>query len=206
MIFLLNLEIAYCCPPLGLNLFISSFRFNRPVVSLYRVVLPFAAILTFALILVSYVPRISDITIQADIAKARAVAAQVNAPPREAWILECVQEDRSNPLPCTKEDKLKWPNGQAALAAVPLDTPVVAADAGTGDDDDDALLKAMEGTGKKDGGAAGATPDGDDDDALLKAMMCGKGDAGAKPAAKAPDPDSDDELLKAMVGGKKDGG
>jgi C4-dicarboxylate transporter DctM subunit len=41
MIFLLNLEIAYCCPPLGLNLFIASFRFNRPVVSLYRVVCPF---------------------------------------------------------------------------------------------------------------------------------------------------------------------
>jgi C4-dicarboxylate transporter, DctM subunit len=37
MIFLLNLEIAYCMPPLGLNLFISSFRFNRPVASLYRV-------------------------------------------------------------------------------------------------------------------------------------------------------------------------
>ena len=59
MIFLLNLEIAYCCPPLGLNLFISSFRFNRPVVSLYRVVLPFAGILAVALLLVSYVPRIS---------------------------------------------------------------------------------------------------------------------------------------------------
>ena len=56
MIFLLNLEIAYCCPPLGLNLFISSFRFNRPVVSLYRVVLPFAGILVGALVLVSYVP------------------------------------------------------------------------------------------------------------------------------------------------------
>lgn len=201
MIFLLNLEIAYCCPPLGLNLFISSFRFNRPVVSLYRVVLPFAAILTFALILVSYVPRISDITIQSDISAARRSAALVNAPPRESWILECVQEDRSNPLPCTAEDKKKWPNGQAALPAVPVDTPVVVADAGAADDDDDALLKAMAG-GSKDGGA-GAAPD--DDDALLKAMMGGS-DAGKKAAPKAPDPDSDDELLKAMMGSKKDGG
>ena len=47
MIFLLNLEIAYCMPPLGLNLFIASFRFNRPVSSLYRVVLPFVGILAF---------------------------------------------------------------------------------------------------------------------------------------------------------------
>ena len=36
MIFLLNLEIAFCMPPLGLNLFLSSFRFNRPVSSLYK--------------------------------------------------------------------------------------------------------------------------------------------------------------------------
>ena len=46
MIFLLNLEIAYCMPPLGLNLFLSErFRFNRPVSSLYKVVLPFLGIL-----------------------------------------------------------------------------------------------------------------------------------------------------------------
>ncbi len=50
MIFLLNLEIAYCMPPLGLNLFISSFRFNRPVSSLYRVVMPFVGILLVGLV------------------------------------------------------------------------------------------------------------------------------------------------------------
>jgi tripartite ATP-independent transporter DctM subunit len=43
MMVLLNLELAFCMPPLGLNLFISSFRFERPVVSLYRSVLPFVA-------------------------------------------------------------------------------------------------------------------------------------------------------------------
>src|SRR5580700_6708396 len=64
MIFLLNLEIAYVCPPLGLNLFISSFRFNRPVVSLYRVVLPFVGIQTCALALVSYVPAISNVLVR----------------------------------------------------------------------------------------------------------------------------------------------
>jgi TRAP-type C4-dicarboxylate transport system permease large subunit len=40
IMFVLNLELAFSCPPLGLNIFISSFRFNRPVVSLYRIVLP----------------------------------------------------------------------------------------------------------------------------------------------------------------------
>src|SRR6185369_17326152 len=45
MMFLLNLELAYCAPPLGLNLFIASFRFERPLTSLYRIVLPFTGIL-----------------------------------------------------------------------------------------------------------------------------------------------------------------
>src|SRR5262249_28158554 len=75
MMFLLNLEIAFCAPPLGLNLFISSFRFNRPVVSLYRIVLPFVGILTVGLLLVMYVPKISTVLVESDIAAARAEAA-----------------------------------------------------------------------------------------------------------------------------------
>src|SRR5580658_3582923 len=160
MIFLLNLEIAYCCPPLGLNLFISSFRFNRPVVSLYRVVLPFAGILAIALLLVSYVPRISDVLILKDISAARADAARVNLPPREAWIMECVQEDRTNPLPCTDEDKKLWPNGQAPEAAEteekkPAAKVVEAAkpDAGEGEESDQDLEALIMGGGKKDAGA-----------------------------------------------------
>jgi C4-dicarboxylate transporter DctM subunit len=105
MIFLLNLEIAYCCPPLGLNLFISSFRFNRPVVTLYRVVLPFIGILAGALALVSYVPLLSNVLVRGDIALARAGAAKEGGPPREAWRLECVQENPSDPLPCSPADK-----------------------------------------------------------------------------------------------------
>jgi C4-dicarboxylate transporter DctM subunit len=105
MIFLLNLEIAYCCPPLGLNLFISSFRFNRPVVTLYRVVLPFIGILAGSLALVSYVPLLSNVLVRGDIALARAGAAKEGGPPREAWRLECVQENPSDPLPCSPADK-----------------------------------------------------------------------------------------------------
>jgi tripartite ATP-independent transporter DctM subunit len=108
MIFILNLELAYCMPPLGLNLFISSFRFNRPVASLYRVVLPFAGILFFALFLVSYVPWISDVSIKPDIAALKAQAQKEGLPPRDAWMLECVQADPNDPLPCTPEDRAKF--------------------------------------------------------------------------------------------------
>ncbi len=91
MIFLLNLEIAYCMPPLGLNLFISSFRFNRPVAGLYRVVMPFVGVLVVGLVLVSYVPWISNVALEGDVAAARAQAEKLGVPPRDAWMLECVQ-------------------------------------------------------------------------------------------------------------------
>jgi tripartite ATP-independent transporter DctM subunit len=58
IIFLLNLEIAYLAPPLGINLFISSIRFGKPVTYLYRVVLPFIGVLFVTLMIVCYVPII----------------------------------------------------------------------------------------------------------------------------------------------------
>jgi C4-dicarboxylate transporter, DctM subunit len=149
MIFLLNLEIAYCCPPLGLNLFISSFRFNRSVVSLYRVVLPFAGILASALVLVSYVPLLSNVFVRGDIAVARAKAAREGSPPREAWLMECVQEDRSNPLPCTPEDKKKYVGGQASAPSTPsVDVHPVSAPEAVPSTDEDDLLAKMLGAGR----------------------------------------------------------
>jgi TRAP-type C4-dicarboxylate transport system permease large subunit len=59
VIFLLNLEIGYMTPPLGLNLFLSSLRFERPLTATYRAVLPFFALLVAVLLLVTYVPGLS---------------------------------------------------------------------------------------------------------------------------------------------------
>jgi len=59
IVFLLNLEIGYMTPPVGLNLFISSFRFNKPITQLYRSVLPFIGLLGIALIIVTYIPILS---------------------------------------------------------------------------------------------------------------------------------------------------
>ena len=59
IIFLTNLEIGYLTPPIGLNLFISSFRFNKPILTLYKVSLPFLFILLAALIVITYIPDIS---------------------------------------------------------------------------------------------------------------------------------------------------
>jgi hypothetical protein len=57
--FLVNLEIAYLAPPLGLNLIISSFRFERPVTEVYRAVLPFIGVLAITLLITTYVPWLS---------------------------------------------------------------------------------------------------------------------------------------------------
>jgi tripartite ATP-independent transporter DctM subunit len=57
--FLVNLEIAYLAPPLGLNLIISSFRFSQPVTNVYRAVLPFIGVLTITLVITTYVPWLS---------------------------------------------------------------------------------------------------------------------------------------------------
>ncbi|NIM18770.1 MAG: TRAP transporter large permease subunit [Candidatus Latescibacteria bacterium] len=59
IIFLTNLEIGYLTPPVGLNLFISSYRFDQSVVSLYVASLPFLLLLLLSLIVITYLPAIS---------------------------------------------------------------------------------------------------------------------------------------------------
>lgn len=58
-IFLLNLEVGYLTPPLGLNLFIAGFRFRQPVARIYGAVIPFVVLLLATLALVTFVPSLS---------------------------------------------------------------------------------------------------------------------------------------------------
>tara|TARA_R110000868_G_scaffold304021_3_gene564512 strand:+ start:5861 stop:7126 length:1266 start_codon:yes stop_codon:yes gene_type:complete len=59
IIFLTNLEIGYITPPVGINLFISSFRFKKPVTELYRATFPYLILLIVALAVITYVPQLS---------------------------------------------------------------------------------------------------------------------------------------------------
>lgn len=59
IIVLTNLEIGYLTPPIGMNLFISSMKFDRSVIVLYRSVLLFIGLLIIALICVTYMPELS---------------------------------------------------------------------------------------------------------------------------------------------------
>jgi tripartite ATP-independent transporter DctM subunit len=59
MIFLANLEIGYLTPPVGINLFIASFRFKKPITTLYKSSVPFLILLIIALAIITYVPDLS---------------------------------------------------------------------------------------------------------------------------------------------------
>ncbi|MDA3897520.1 MAG: TRAP transporter large permease [Desulfobacteraceae bacterium] len=59
IIFLTNMEIGYSTPPVGMNLFIAAFRFNKPVLALYRSAIPFIIILLIALMAITYIPELS---------------------------------------------------------------------------------------------------------------------------------------------------
>ncbi len=59
IIFLTNLEIGYLTPPFGLNLFLSSYRFKRPIAKVFADTLPFLLILLFSLMIITYVPALS---------------------------------------------------------------------------------------------------------------------------------------------------
>jgi C4-dicarboxylate transporter DctM subunit len=59
VIFLANMQIGYMTPPVGMNLFIASYRFKKPITELYSASLPFMVILLVALLLITYWPWLS---------------------------------------------------------------------------------------------------------------------------------------------------
>ena len=59
VVFLANLELGFLFPPVGLNLLLSSSRFEKPLPALYRYVMPFLAILGIGVILITYLPQMT---------------------------------------------------------------------------------------------------------------------------------------------------
>jgi tripartite ATP-independent transporter DctM subunit len=59
IVFLLNLEIGYMTAPFGLNLFLSSLRFKKPIAEVYLATVPFWLVLLGTLVVVTYVPSLS---------------------------------------------------------------------------------------------------------------------------------------------------
>lgn len=59
IIFLANMQIGYFTPPVGMNLFIASYRFNKPITELYRATLPYMFVLMAAVLVITFVPALT---------------------------------------------------------------------------------------------------------------------------------------------------
>jgi tripartite ATP-independent transporter DctM subunit len=59
VIFLANMELGYLTPPVGMNLFLAAFRFERPLMTVYRASLPFFLIILAGVLAITYVPWLS---------------------------------------------------------------------------------------------------------------------------------------------------
>jgi len=59
IIFLANLELGYLTPPVGLNLFLASYRFETPLSKIYKTIIPFFILLLLMVILITYIPWFS---------------------------------------------------------------------------------------------------------------------------------------------------
>ncbi len=64
ILFLANLQLGYFTPPVGMNLFIASYRFNEPIWSLVRACMPFFWLLLAAVLLITYIPWLSLVLVR----------------------------------------------------------------------------------------------------------------------------------------------
>jgi tripartite ATP-independent transporter DctM subunit len=61
IIFIANLELGYLTPPVGLNLFVSSYRFDKPVLEVARATLPMLIVLALSVLLITYWPWLTTV-------------------------------------------------------------------------------------------------------------------------------------------------
>ncbi len=59
VIFLANLQLGYLTPPVGVNLFLSAYRFKKPLARIYRSTFPYLIILLMTALLITYVPALT---------------------------------------------------------------------------------------------------------------------------------------------------
>ncbi|MBK5291079.1 MAG: TRAP transporter large permease subunit [Acidobacteriia bacterium] len=59
IIFLANMELGFLTPPVGMNLFLAAYRFNKPFHEVCRSVLPMLAVFGIGVLLITYVPALT---------------------------------------------------------------------------------------------------------------------------------------------------
>ena len=59
IIFLANLELGFLTPPVGMNLFLSAYRFNKPLFQVYRSIIPMLLVLLAGVLMITYIPPLT---------------------------------------------------------------------------------------------------------------------------------------------------
>jgi TRAP-type C4-dicarboxylate transport system permease large subunit len=59
IIFLANMELGFIAPPVGLNLLLASYRFNKPILEVMRAVIPMLIVLFIGVLLITYIPPLT---------------------------------------------------------------------------------------------------------------------------------------------------
>ncbi|MBN2799068.1 MAG: TRAP transporter large permease subunit [Deltaproteobacteria bacterium] len=138
VLFLANLELGYLTPPVGINLFLASFRFEMPLTKVYRLVLPFLGVLLLGVLLISYVPWLTTWALEPSSGEQAPdfFSDEPAALPLGAMDLDSLLEEGGDP---------SRPLGELDLDAL-LNAPAPPADPSKplGDLDLDALLQEVE--------------------------------------------------------------
>jgi TRAP-type C4-dicarboxylate transport system permease large subunit len=53
------MQLGYLTPPVGLNLFIASYRFKKPILDVYKATFPFLVILFITVVIITFLPSLS---------------------------------------------------------------------------------------------------------------------------------------------------
>jgi tripartite ATP-independent transporter DctM subunit len=59
ILFLATMELGYLTPPVGMNLFISSYRFDRPITAVYMSTIPFFLVMLVSVLMIAFWPQLS---------------------------------------------------------------------------------------------------------------------------------------------------
>lgn len=59
IVFLAAMQLGYMTPPVGLNLFIASYRFEKPIMHVYSATFPFLIILMLSVLVITFWPSLS---------------------------------------------------------------------------------------------------------------------------------------------------
>ena len=89
IIFVLNMEVGFLTPPIGLNLFLAAYRFKKPFIEICRSVIPFLLIQLAVVFLVTYIPWFTGVLLP--FSNSRISAAP---PTRQGW--GCRRRDASS--------------------------------------------------------------------------------------------------------------